>query len=202
MRKIQYLIIISIILLLNCCGNPTEPSKIERILPLNKGNIWIYQKYFIDSKDSLLDYGIDTIKVLSDTIVDDTRFSYIKYFSRIFSLGYINDSLFSYVDPNYKLKHYLIYTYPCNVGDLYLSDFGLCNVENIDTTITVLAGKFKCIKYKFHATNERGVGFEDYHYCSPGVGIIKIEHFENSFSQNEVFIKISEKELISYKIRE
>ena len=47
-------------MLLNCCGNPTEPSKIERILPLNKGNIWIYQKYFIDSKDSLLDYGIDT----------------------------------------------------------------------------------------------------------------------------------------------
>jgi len=202
MSIIQYLIIISIIVLLNCCGNPTEPSKIERILPLNKGNIWIYQNYFIDSKDSLLDYGIDTIEVLSDTIVDDIRFSYIKYFSRIFSIGYINDSLFSYVDPNYNLKHYLIYTYPCKAGDFYLSNFGICKVENIDTTISVQAGKFRCIKYKFYARMGAGNGFDDYHYCSPGVGLIKIEHFENSYSQDEVFIKKSEKELISYNIKD
>ncbi|MBX3042827.1 MAG: hypothetical protein KIT33_11900 [Candidatus Kapabacteria bacterium] len=202
MRKIHYLIVISVILLLQCCDNPTEPSKIKRILPLDKGNIWIYQEYEVKGEDSLVKYKMDTIKVLSDTIIDDFRFSYIKYFSRIFSFGYINDSLLSYVDPNYKLNHYLIYTYPCNVGDFYSSDFGLCKVENIDTTITVRAGKFRCIKYKFYARMGTGHGFDDYHYCSPGVGLIKIEHLENSHSQKGVFIKKSEKELISYNIKD
>jgi len=108
----------------------------------------------------------------------------------VLDFGYINDSLYFFVDPNYKyLKPSKIYSYPCKTGDFYFSDFGGCEIENVDTTITVQAGEFKCIKYRFYATNSQGVGFEDYHYCSPGVGLIKIEKYENSYSQQEVFIK-------------
>lgn len=203
MRKIHYLIVTSVVLLLYCCGNPTEPSEIERILPLNKGNIWIYQEYEVKGEDSLVKYKIDTIQVLSDTIVDDFRFFNVSYFGSILSVAYFNDSLYSYVDPKYPhLKPYLIYAYPCKLDDHNFGLFGGCKIENIDTLITVQAGKFRCIKYKFYATMGAGNGFEDYHYCSPGVGLIKTELFRNSFAQHEVYIKYSEKELISFNIRE
>lgn len=201
MRKIQYLIILSIILLLNCCNNPTEPSKILKILPLNEGNIWVYQEYLVKGKDSLVKYEIDTIRVLSDTIVNDLRFYYVNYLGSVYDFGYLNDSLNGFVDPNHKfVKPFLLYSYPCKTGDFYLSNFGMCVVKNIDTTITVQAGTFKCIKYKFYVTMGGGNGFEDYHYCSPGVGLIKIEHFVNSYSQQDIFIKNSEKELINYNL--
>src|SRR5665647_1660184 len=109
MRKIQYLIVLSIIFLLNCCDNPTEPSKIKRILPLKEGNIWVYQEYYINNKDSLVKYRIDTIKVLSDTIVNDFKFYYVNYLGSVLDFGYINDSLYGFVDPNHKfVKPFLL----------------------------------------------------------------------------------------------
>ena len=79
MRNLKYLMITSIILLLCCCNSPTEPTKIKRILPLTKGNIWVYQVYSINSKGFPIRNGLDTIKVLKDKIVDDFKFYYVNF---------------------------------------------------------------------------------------------------------------------------
>jgi hypothetical protein len=199
---VKYFIVISIILLYSC-DTSTEPSKDRRIFPLNKGNIWIYQNYMVKSDGSFTKYSLDTNKVLKDTIVNDLKFYLVRFSNTVLDFGYINDSLFIHVDPNYTfLKPYLIYSYPCQKGDFYFGAFGACKVVNIDTTITVQAGTFKCIKYKYYTRIETGEGIDNYHYCSPGVGLIKIETYQNSYSQLDVFKKTWMKELISYNIKD
>ena len=111
--------------------------------------------------------------------------------------------MYVYVDPTYSyIKPSLLYSYLCNLGDCYPAEIGgIGVVENLDTTITVQAGTFNCIKYKFSARrNETGAGFNHYHYCSPGVGLIKIEKFESRYPFIDFFIKHSELELINFMI--
>lgn len=201
MKNFHYIIAVALILTIICCESPTESSKDMRILPIKVGNYWIYNKYNIKDKDSLVMSGIDTMKVLNDTVVNHLRFYYINYLGRVTDFAYINDSLFCYVDPNYKyLKPSPVYLYPCKTGEIYLTDFGMCKVENNDTTITVFAGKFKCVKYQFSALMGEGNGFEYYHYCSPGIGLIKTEYYHNSYSEPDVYSKMYETELIKYSI--
>ena len=54
---------------------------------------------------------------------------------------------------------------------------------------------------KYFARFESGYGFNNYHYCSPGVGLIKIEGYWSSFSNTELFIKNSEMELIKLNVQ-
>jgi len=201
MKNIIFIIaIISVIII--SCDTSTDPSTNLQIFPLNEGNIWIYQNYSVNNKDSLIKNSLDSIRVIKDTTINNFKFYYVNYLGTVIDLGYINDSLFTGVHPNYQyLKPYPLYNFPVKNNDFYSSDFGLCSVENIDTLISIHLGNFHCIQYKFFARNELGVGFNHYHYCSPGIGLIKIEKYNNSYSNQDKYIKTWETELISFKIQ-
>lgn len=202
MKKYQIVIGLIISLVIISCDTSTNPAENLQIFPLKVGNIWIYQNYSVFNEDSLTKKGLDTIRVMKDTIISNYKFYYVNYFGGVYDFGYNQDSLFAFVDPtNQYLKPSPIYAFPCSVGDIYFSDLGLCRVENTDTMIRITSGNYHCIKYKFYHRNELGEGPNNYHYCSPGIGLVKIERYHNSYSNLDKFVKTGEMELINFKVK-
>lgn len=202
MKKNKIVIGIIISLIIISCDSSTIPSDNLQIFPLKEGNIWIYQNYSVYNNDSLIKTYLDTTWIMTDTIVNNYKFYYVNKTGFLYDLGYYHDSLFANVDPrNENSKPSPIYAVPCTAGDVYFSDFGKCRIINTDTLISIKSGTFRCIKYEFSALVQNGQGFKNYHYCCPGIGLVKMESFYNSYSNLDKYVKGHEMELINFKVK-
>jgi len=133
-----------------------EPSNTKNeIKPLEIGNVWNY-KISVFTRDSILirEY-ILTERIVRDTIVSNERWFLTNFegykpgpWSVNRDTGYwlkprVNDTLSFYTPP------YLKYKYPCIVGDVFEAGVNLdWEVINVDTTVEVESGTFRCILYR------------------------------------------------------
>lgn len=146
-------------------NNPLGPYDIHaEIIPLSVGNSWEYDGIAYDTTGSVLEQYVEIHEVPRDTLVFGRQF--------YLYLGYCADTdsgMIRAVPLQDRLQLKLIYKYPTSAGEQYLSEQTNCTVASLDTLISVAAGSFHCIWYRF---TTYGMNYRD-EYISPGVGLIK-----------------------------
>ncbi len=177
-------IIISIILLLSISGckkfsdNPVGPSESTGLFHLKIGDTetTIFKNYLINNaKDSLINQQENTGTILRDTVFG----GYTWYSSS--DKWYPDEQWDTNKDDGYWTAErqddgsyhiFMGFKFPCSKGDAFNTwpDSNMTKVIGTDTTITVVAGTFKCIQYQHFSRLNKYV---DNYFISPGIGMIK-----------------------------
>ena len=210
MKKFIVLFFIFLFLALgNCKKNPAEPASSKEIFPLAVGNRWIYNQYLFYESGYRSWYKYDTVEVCGERNSLGIKYYNVLYYEydKIDNTGgWIDDyanqpgGLYIHVDPQFfPGGGTLIYKYPGQPGNFYLSNFGICTIDSINAQVILPIGNFKCFKYIYDRTDERGDLTREIHYCSLGIGLIKKEIYY-AFSDNNDSIKIQNSQELNFYI--
>ncbi len=197
MKKLLFFLGIGVfIIFAGCKNNSTEPANAKEIWPLKVGNNWVLKSHGYDSLGNVTDTINTTFTVISDTTIKGIQLYVIKEVinSNSNNIYYCNlsDGFYQYL--TYKDSLSLILKYPVSIGETFLSGIDTFQIKSTNEQISVPAGNFSCCHYE----NTGNSINKTIYYCTPGVGIIKIEAYAKN-SQNN-FSLILKTELISYKI--
>ncbi len=145
------------------------PTKLDGIIPLARGNLWVRSTSGWDSAGHPTVGMTDSLRIVGDTVIDNERwFLFNPHTSATNrSTGFY---LLSGITPVQYLK------YPASTGDSYPYGADTITVASLDTGITVTAGTFSCIRYEF-----RNNGFV--HGCifaSPHNGMVRMVWYSRS----------------------
>jgi len=186
----QLLLAVLIIVVLGCRGKEEEktpaidlgqPQRIGNIiLPLKVGTSWIYHVYAMDtSTQKMRVFLIDTMRVLRDTVIENTRWHEIDGLQG--GHGYAvnwSDGLW-FVRPGDQ--PFLFAKYPAEAGDEYKSVISGVEVTTkvvaSDQKVTSPAGEFFCYKYAQSVGPDK---VTTNYYFAPGVGLIRTEIMDRS----------------------
>jgi len=169
-------------ILISSCdkSNPVNTGNTNEIIPLKVGNAWVNTNSYYGSNGLVYTKSIDSIWVSNDTIIEGQSYfvlcSQIKdsngtpypqintYLARNTSSGYSE----RYMDVNIETANYH-----------YPNAFRDSTIVSWSQTVTVPAGTFNCIVYKFAAgifilNNVSSIVY-GYVYICPNIGIIKKE---------------------------
>jgi hypothetical protein len=196
MKKLLILLaFLFIILLSGCKNNPTGPTNAKEIWPLKIGNNWVLKSYHLDSLGNITDTLSVTYHVDSDTTINGQKIYIINHYTFPLYCCNLSDGFYQY-SVNQAGHDTLIIAlkYPVNEGDIFLSGLDTFHVKSTNENISVPAGNFSCIHYEIIGN----VVGKTVIYCTPGVGLIKIEFYSKDSNNNLRLIMKSE--LISYKI--
>jgi hypothetical protein len=128
------------------------------------GNWWAFQGTSYDSLGNAGSTSIDTMKVLSDTTIQNEHWFYTNHgIYRNTSKGV----WFWYVNS------YLIYKYPCTASDSFSTVSAMIRVVSTNEKQTVPYGEVSC--YHYQATFYGLDGFQTNDYLSPGKGFVSYE---------------------------
>ncbi|MEW5796869.1 MAG: hypothetical protein AB1772_10990 [Candidatus Zixiibacteriota bacterium] len=178
------ILVFTLILLAGCDSSDksTNPTPPKQILPLTVGNFYVYENAVLDSAGSVI--GADTViwTVAKDTIIQNERW-YIMTVNGVrdpeVSLPTTNRGDGLWVDGP---SGFLLFKYPAAVNDTVFFGSDTSTVESIHDTITVPAGTFECINYKWVGSRDEDRAYQ-YHYFSPGVGHVKTDEYYRTTSE-------------------
>lgn len=187
------------LLILGCSNNnkSLNPSQDKQIWPLKVGNEWTYEDRLLDSAGRTVHVDTSVFAVIKDTLIQGERwyvFTYNGVRDPEGSLGTIRSDGLWTNGPSEGL----VFKYPAAVNDTFMMGTDTSIVESIHDTVTVPAGTFVCINYKWVGGSEPNRTHQ-YHYMSPGVGFIKAEEYYKT-AGGYVYPKIRTV-LISYTLR-
>ena len=181
MKKILFLLSLSfLITTLPCCdkSNPVSSGSSSVLVPLKTGNSWVNWRWDYDSTGIVTTITIDSLWVAGDTVVDGQNY-FILSDQNMNSNGTLYPHITTYLARNtmsgYEEKYDNLdlynYNYPYKVGD--------STVVISNEIVTVPAGTYNCIVYKFIAGSLLvGTKYQAFYgkaYICPNVGIIKRE---------------------------
>ena len=181
-----------LLFILSFVAMPFLNAQKKQLMPLSIGNYWNYDEDSVQVWQS---------KVERDTVVKGVKWYFLRnegWYSNL-SDGLYGE-LFSYQIDS-VIKPQLVF--PTAIGHHY-RDFHDDSVVvlSCDTNIVVKRGEFRCYLYRIFPTETKL-----YHhfspplyidvYCSPEVGIIKVERFDK---RNGKIVRISYHELSEFKI--
>ncbi|MGA2298607.1 MAG: hypothetical protein ABSG15_13760 [FCB group bacterium] len=205
MKKILFLSLFSLIILVSCKDNTTSPVSQTVIWPLAVGNYWVIKISIYDSTGKSVFIQIDTMKVISDSIINSEKVYNIQLLhDTIFSFDYNYlcnraDGLYNYFNINNSFVASLVLKYSGNAGDTYISDSSTIKIDSINAIVKVPAGNFECYKYSVEYFNgfywEKGPI-----YLSPGIGFIYEEYYIPLNYNSNSFRLAMTWELLSYKL--
>ena len=176
-----FALLFSIIVISSCeTGNPVGNGGVDEIIPLRVGNTWVNSLTHYDSNGVVAAASVESAWVSQDTIVDGQEYFLISsafedstgapypersyYLARNTPLGYNERDLTLHVESR-------VYGYPIQIKDPM--------VVKGNEAVTVPAGTFNCIVYKFVAglyrTDSVYQILYGQAYVCPNVGIIKKE---------------------------
>jgi hypothetical protein len=184
MKKTCLLICITYLFLVASCSDKSTniPSTPQSIFPMSVGNSWTYNNYTFDKikKDSMIFNKSETLNIDSFLIINNE-----KWYHGIFDDEYLftnrsdgfwrlaqNDNHEYIID-----SAELFIKYPTSIGDkVYLKDKKnpLETVE-LNVTVSVPAGTFNCVKYKYHSGDDSTYNMTENMYLSPRIGLVKDE---------------------------
>ncbi len=183
--------LLSVPFVLSSCtkSNPAGPSPSNsEIVPLTMGNAWTYRSIMYSATDSVLGDGPLSILVNRDTTISGVHlFSYWGWAAE-------GDSgLTTYADGYFTL--YL--KYPVDKGATFYAWGFSVLVSTLDTTISVPAGSFHCIDYKFYDQNY----LNGEYFACPGVGVIKLLSYFGSNDTAAASVIQNVQTLTSYTLK-
>ncbi len=204
-----YLVLIALVFqLFSCNNNSVSDNSTIEIIPLKAGNIWIILNTDLSSKK------VDTFKMkcLRDTILKGSKWTFTKYnyisdsswkntngISHDMQLNRIGaDGFYQYMGLD-TLPEFLVFKYPCKVGDTYKLMREVQVVKNIDTTISFNDVTYKNVIY-YEGTETTDFGTYSYlnkRFVKPGIGIIKMEFYLIDKKTKSMTLD-SKRELLSY----
>ncbi len=151
-------------------SNPTGPSSSQSdIVPLAMMNTWTYRSIMYSPTDSVLGDA-----PLSIVVNRDTTISGVHLFSFWGWCAAGDSGLTVYANGYFTL--YL--KYPVNQGATYYAWGYPVLVSTMDTTLSVPAGSFHCLHYKFYYQNYLNAEY----FACPGVGVVKlISYFGSNY---------------------
>jgi hypothetical protein len=150
-------------------NNPIQnnPVKKEGIVPLAKGNTWIYHQKFFDTTGN-----ITSEKDFTNQIMQIVQYQGEDWYSYDTGQSYYplyklkSDGLWQIPQPPYGvITPMLFYKYPC----VLLETYNNWKVLSEKININVLAGNFDCVLYQYSA----GSGYTEECYVSYGLGLVK-----------------------------
>jgi hypothetical protein len=156
--KILSLIAVLTALVLSSCNSTTEPggnNLTDVIMPLKVGNLWVYDYIEFDSTGATIATGTDSLGVVGQvTIGGSTWYLFSNFSSDTTSVQNRKDGIYSV----FEGKEWHVYLYPTKPGDrLYTRNdtvddgdrviLEYTDVETINSSVTVPAGTFSCVKY-------------------------------------------------------
>lgn len=151
-----------------------------RIWPLEVGNEWIYEDRELDSAGNPIRVDTSFILVDKDTLIGNERWYIITAngvrSQEIGLIGNRGDGLWQ-GGPSGNL----VFRYPVTLADTLVFGENTATVESIHDTVTVPAGTFVCINYKWTGGDDSERPYQ-FHYMSPSVGFIKAEEFHETGS--------------------
>lgn len=153
----------------------TNPDMVGQIWPLKIGNQWTYENRTLDSAGNLVSADTSVILVVKDTVIQSETW-------HILTLNGERDPEMEFVtiksDGLWQggASGHLMFKYPAAEGDTWMVGTDTFTVLFIGDTITVPAGKFGIVNYKWKGSGEPNRLFQ-HHYFSPGVGWIMGEEF-------------------------
>ena len=194
--------------ILGCSETSSGPSTSSVIMPLAVGKEWVTKTTYYDSTGKSFDSRIDTLTMVSTKIIDSTT-----YYLNQFGQGYTNKSdglwLAYWVSDRFPFVPYPVSIGLPMVRDTIslqgpnISDFiyAILTVESTNSPVTVAAGKFSCYKnhFRYYLLSDNSLYFEEFHYYSPNVGMIKKEQYV--MDGTLAFFRIMSEELTSMVLK-
>lgn len=179
-------------------NNPVMLDNMNKgLIPIAKGNTWYYSGISYDSLGNITGNFDEIHDVRGDTILFGKKLTfYSGHFITYTDSGIIRYGGYSISSktPKDTIVHYeLLFKYPASVGDSY--GYGR-KIGAVDTTITVPAGTFKCVKYMSYSNGN--LYYDD--YICYGVGLIKSVNYYRDYYKNNPSQVSSVIELTTYKL--
>jgi hypothetical protein len=165
------------------------------IMPLALGNMWSHEVVTTDSYSG--DVWIDTCvqSVSGVTLIDNVRwYDLVSPCGKVGQKANLSDGLWTRLGPD---EIYLIAKYPANVGDEWTRPGSSTRylVASLDTKVSVPAGEFSCVVYRW--SDEPNHYFGGSYYYSPGVGMIRSVYWLEGYSG----VTTTVSSLIEYSVR-
>ena len=185
-------------------ANLSQPG----IVPLSVGNRWTYKDFSYDTTGVVTDSSGETHGILADTVLFGKRmFSYNGMFCANADSGLVEYGGLSFISEpppphDTTVTFSLLYRYPVSAGDQYSTIGWQIHVGTTDTSITVPAGTFHCIRYEFYQSSSTSKSYEYYdNYLCPQVGeVLDVSYFADSYPKSPNRVS-SVMELQSYSLK-
>lgn len=176
MKRVVCLLLL-IVLSSDCSDNDksSNPKEAVEIWPLKIGNRWVLEDQLLDSVGNVLQLDTTAILIAKDTTIEGGTW-YIATAngsSGEMLPGQIRDDGMWGWDGDSAV---LVWKYPATIGDVFIIGFDTVTTVSIDTSITVPAGTFVCINYRWKDNFEPNRIYQ-YHFLSPGVGYVCAEEY-------------------------
>ncbi len=154
----------------------TNPQKTVEIWPLKVGNQWTYEDQLLDTAGNIFHWDTTVMLIAKDTVIQGETW-YITTVNGIRDPETLpgknrSDGLWGWDGSSGML----VWKYPATVADTFKFGIDTVTIESIHDTVTVPAGTFVCLNYKWVDNEDPGRVYQ-YHYLSPGVGWILGEEY-------------------------
>ena len=177
--KLKIIFIISIVFLLNNCGESgtSTDNSSKELWPLSVGNTWTYfvYSYHRYNSDTVKPFDTITYYISGKKSINGEDWYYITSIGKSTKVIFTNrsDGLWGY---NFKDSTNinidsakLVFKYPTYLNETYPNDTNGIKTISLNSEVNTPAGIFNCIKY----ITVKNSNFDIYFY--PGVGQIKTE---------------------------
>ena len=195
----KLVLFIFIVILLSCSDHSTNGEDIsDEILPLKVGNKWYMKNVTFDSLGNSSTPFYFSFVVSKDTLINREKWYGIKAEcdfcdnSNILYYTKREDGIYLLNENN---KAYLIFKYPAEVNETYISDSVSVKVKSLSLNITVESGKYECVEYDISEVDNSLTRI----YLSLGVGFVKFEHYSRTIGGKIFLSQINE--LVAFKIK-
>ena len=202
----KYILLLSFVLILTlvkCKDNSTNPIDTHQIWPLKVGNFWSFRITTYDTLGGVSFSTIDTVIVYRDSTYKTGKIYYFKTLAngnftfQDNAISNLSDGYNELTKVNDSLVANLIYKFPGNPGDTFISNGKPMVIESVNESIKVTAGNFVCYKYVAEENFDYQY-IKQIVYLCPGIGEIVTELYQGNNKANaNLETKI---ELLSYKL--
>ena len=175
----------------------TNPDAVAQIWPLKIGNQWTHENRTLDSAGNLVKADTSVILVVKDTVIQGNTW-------HVLTVNGARDTEMEFLavrsDGLWQggVSGRLMFKYPAAEGDTWMVGTDTFTVLFIGDSITVPAGTFAIVNYKWTGNSEPTRLFQ-HHYISPGVGWIMGEEFYRA-GDGIIYAKIQNR-LLSYELK-
>jgi hypothetical protein len=209
MKQSLILILLILELTLMSCTSEVSEEHVKQIIPLNVGNMWVYNSTRYGVYEVSLESWVDTTKVIADSNFNNVKWSVInkkdKYSEATLIATNNASGYYEYYNLGYPSDKRLLFKFPGKVNDqtpIYVIEndsiyTSLRRIVSIDTTIIISAKTFSCYLYHTPRIDLKDSGYiqESDIFICPDVGIVKKIYYENYSNVRYIYMR---SELINY----
>jgi hypothetical protein len=200
-----FLLVFLPVIIFQSCSEPTEPdSSIFEFIPLDVGNKWEYVSAKYDSNGVIEFQGTGGNLIVKDTVMNGITWYAYDYSSPGNWNTNKSNGFWVFVKANYGYSlndtSWMVYKYPCQVGDTYGEFDYPIEVVSTNEKVTVPAGTFTTIHYSYNIINyDNYLLISNDIYICPGIGVVKSMQIGRKYDGTKFVV--GQSELSSFHIK-